>query len=202
MADDSRTGSVLFRLLEDATDQRAWGSFVDRYAPKIYAWCRRWGLQDADAENVTQDVLIRLFRKLPAFAYDPEKGHFRAWLKTLARRVWSDYRDSQQRGGVGSGDSEVLQRLHTLVAREDLLAWLQEAFDLELLEEAHARVRLQVSPRDWMIYQRVGIEGRPGPEVAGELGMSETAVRMAKHRVVERLRRECCRLEGTDPDSS
>jgi RNA polymerase sigma-70 factor (ECF subfamily) len=201
MASDSRTGSVLFRLLENTTDQNAWGNFVGRYAPKIYAWCRRWGLQDADAENVTQDVLIRLFRKLPAFAYDPEKGHFRAWLKTLARRAWSDYRDGQQRGGVGSGDSEVLRRLHTLEAREDLLASLQEAFDLELLEEAHARVRLQVSPRDWMIYQRVGIEGRPGPEVAGELRISETAVRMAKHRVVEKLRQECCRLEGTDPDS-
>src|SRR5262249_4610741 len=73
---DSRTGSVVLLLLRDPSDRQSWGEFVDRYGPKIYGWCRRHGLQDADAEDVTQDVLTQMVRKLRTFGYDPNKGKF------------------------------------------------------------------------------------------------------------------------------
>ena len=70
----TRTGSVLLLLLGNPTDAECWTNFVDRYAPKIYGWCRQRGLQEPDAEDVTQEVLTQLVQKLRTFSYDPHKG--------------------------------------------------------------------------------------------------------------------------------
>jgi RNA polymerase sigma factor (sigma-70 family) len=200
MAGDSssRTGSVLLLLLGNPTDAGCWNAFVDRYAPKIYGWCRQRRLQEADAQDVTQEVLALLVQKLRTFTYDPHKGTFRGWLKTLTHHAWCDYLERRRRAGTG-GEPEALALLDTLEAREDLLKALAETFDLEVLAEAQARVQRQVSPRDWIIFQDLAAEGRTGPAVAQELGMTVTAVLMAKSRVRKRLRQEIHRLEGTRP---
>ena len=78
--------TLLTQLRQAPSDQAAWGVFVERYGRHIYRWCREWKLQDADAEDVTQEILAKLARKLHAFAYDPSRS-FRGWLKTLALRV-------------------------------------------------------------------------------------------------------------------
>ena len=194
-----RTGSVLLLLLDNPTDADCWNAFVDRYAPKIYGWCRQWRLQEADAQDVTQEVLARLVRKLRTFTYDPHKGTFRGWLKTLTHHALCDYLEDRGRGGAGKGSPEVLARLDTLEARQDLPEALAEVFDLELLAEAQARVQLQVSPRDWKIFQELAVEGRPGPAVAQELGMTVAAVLMARSRVQKRMRQEVSRLEEASP---
>jgi RNA polymerase sigma factor (sigma-70 family) len=192
----SRTGSVLLLLLSNPADPNYWNAFVERYAPKIYGWCRQRGLQDADAQDVTQDVLTKLVQKLRTFVYDPQKGSFRGWLQTLTHHAWSDYLESRQRAGVAnSEDKSIREHLDTLAAREDLLTSLAETFDLEVLAEAQARVQLQVSARDWKIFEALALEGRPGPEVAKELGMNVTAVLMAKSRVQKKLRQQIRRLE-------
>jgi RNA polymerase sigma-70 factor (ECF subfamily) len=193
------TGSTLFVLLRDPGDPLAWNAFVARYGPTIYGWCRRWRLQEADAENVTQDVLIQLVRKLRTFAYDPHKGTFRGWLKTLTQHALSDYLAGRRATVMGSGDTAVLDQLEAAAARDDLQQSLAEAFDLELLEQAQARVRLRVTERDWQIFQELAVDSRPGPEVARELGMTVTAVLMAKSRVQKKLREEIHHLEGADP---
>jgi RNA polymerase sigma-70 factor (ECF subfamily) len=194
-----RTGSVLLLLLDNPTDADCWNAFVGRYAPKIYGWCRQWRLQEADAQDVTQEVLTQLVRKLRTFTYDPHKGTFRGWLKTLTHHAWCDYVEDRRQAGAGKGSPEVLARLDTLEARQDLLGALAEVFDLELLAEAQARVQLQVSPRDWKIFQELAVAGRPGPDVARELGMTVTAVLMARSRTQKRLRQEIRRLEGASP---
>src|SRR5437899_6570468 len=82
--------TLLGRLRHAPTDQEAWSEFVDRYGPKIYAWCRQWGLQEADAEDVTQAVLLRLAERMRDFAYDVGKS-FRGWLRTLTHHALSDF---------------------------------------------------------------------------------------------------------------
>src|SRR5262249_60244840 len=73
--------TLLARLRQDPTDQAAWDEFVEHYGRHIYRWCRHWKLQGADAEDVTQDILVKLAQKLRAFAYDPAP-RFRGWLQT------------------------------------------------------------------------------------------------------------------------
>jgi RNA polymerase sigma-70 factor (ECF subfamily) len=196
---EPQTGSTLLALLQDPADPRAWDIFVRRYGPLIHRWCRRWRLQDADAENITQEVLAQLVQKLRTFHYDPHKGTFRGWLRTLTQHALSDYVAGSRGRVLGTGDSAVLEQLQAVEARVDLTASLAEAFDLELLEHAQARVQLRVSPRDWQIFQELALEQQPARAVSQKLGMTITAVLTAKSRVQKKLQEEIRRLEGVEP---
>src|SRR5437763_1879635 len=111
----SRTSPTLIgRLGTDPADQAAWVEFVRRYGPRILGWCRRWNLQDADAEDVTQSVLLRLAGKLRTFRYDPDKS-FRAWLRTLTHHALSDFLDGCRR--APGGRAELADRLESVPAR-------------------------------------------------------------------------------------
>jgi RNA polymerase sigma-70 factor (ECF subfamily) len=194
--DGSRTGSSVRALLRSPSDPGAWKVFVDRYTPRVYGWCRKWGLQDADAQDVTQNVLVKMFGKLPEFPYDPARGSFRAWLEQVTRNALRDYLGAKGRAGIGSGDSAVLGRLQTVEAREDLLRALAEVFDLELLEEAKQWVRLRLSPPNWEIFDALFFQARPPEEVAREHHKTVPAVRMVKVRGKKLLLAEIDRLGG------
>src|SRR4051794_18837385 len=143
---DSQTSATLLgRLRQIPPDQAAWAQFADRYGRRIYGWCRQWNLQEADAEDVTQGVLLKLAEKMRAFEYDPNRS-FRAWLKTVTRHAWLDS-GATRKAAVAAGGSQALELLQAVEAREDLVERLGEEFDRELLDEAMARVRLRVTPR-------------------------------------------------------
>src|SRR5262249_1941051 len=187
--------TLLGRLRPQPNDQAAWGEFVERYGPTIHGWCRQAGLQEADAEDVTQMVLLKLAAKMRDFAYDPAKS-FRGWLRTLTRHAWSDFVTAQQRGGRGSGDSKAEQRLHTLPARDDLVARLEGQFDQEIYEEAAARVRLRVQVDTWEAFRLTAVEGLAAAEAARRLGKQVAAVFKARQRVQKLLQDEVRKLEG------
>ena len=186
-------------LRQSPADPSAWGEFVDRYGPKVLAWCRKWGLQSADAEDVTQVVLLKLARSMPIFAYDPARS-FRAWLKTLAHNAWRDYADGPNRHGVGSGDTKVLERLQNIEARDDLLVVLQREHDRELLERAMICVENRVAAKTWRAFRLLVFEDRSGKDVASEVGMSVAAIYEAKSRVQEMLRDEIALIDIRDRD--
>jgi RNA polymerase sigma-70 factor (ECF subfamily) len=194
---DASSGSctsptLLSRLRQEPTDQAAWAQFVERYGRRIYAWSRKVNLQEADAEDVTQMVLVRLAERMRSFAYDPTKS-FRGWLRVLTQHAWSDFVEARQRGGRGSGDDAIL---HTLPARDDLVARLEEQFDQEVLEEAAARVQLRIDPVTWEAFRLQAIEGLSGAETAQRLGRTVAGVFKARTRVQGMLRDEVARLEG------
>jgi RNA polymerase sigma factor (sigma-70 family) len=187
--------SLLSRLRRDPTDQVAWGSFVQRYGRRIYLWCRRWQLQEADAENVTQNVLLILSKQLREFQYDPT-GRFRSWLKTVTHHAWSKYVTGEQKHGRGSGDSRTVGLLHSLEARDDLAAKLEEEFDREVLELAMLRVAQRVETHTWRAFQLLAMQGLPGAEVAAALEMPVGMVYVAKSRVQKMIQDEIRLLEG------
>jgi RNA polymerase sigma-70 factor (ECF subfamily) len=195
-ADETRTSATLLARLRLApADQAAWAAFADRYGRKLFGWCRHWGLQEADAQDVTQDVLVRLAGKMNGFEYDPARS-FRAWLKTLARHALSDFCDARGRAGAAGGGSQAVQMLHTVEAREDLVRQLEAEFDQEVLEAAIARVRSRVTPKSWRVFELTAQEGRSGAEAAAELGMTVAAVFVTKGRVQKMLQEEVRDLEG------
>jgi RNA polymerase sigma-70 factor (ECF subfamily) len=185
--------SLLARIA--GRDEEAWGEFDSRYRPLILAWCRSHGLQESDAEEVVQRVMLRLVEKMRAFVYDSD-GSFRAWLMTLTRHAWCELEREQGRPGQGSGDSAVARLVESQEAREDLVARLAEQFDLDLLEEARCRVRRRVEPATWQAYALTAEEGRTGAEAAARTGLHVEQVYVAKCRVLKLLTEEVQRLQG------
>ena len=186
--------TLLARLRQDPTDEAAWGAFVERYGRHIYRWCRQWNLQDADAEDVTQDILVKLTQNLRAFAYDPSRS-FRGWLKTVAHHAWRDFLDRRRQPLPAGGDSQVEELMLTVEAREDLARKLEEVFDLELLEAAKLRVRLRVAPQTWEAFRLVALESLPAAEVADRVRLQVAMVYVAKSKVQKMLREEIRKLE-------
>jgi RNA polymerase sigma-70 factor (ECF subfamily) len=190
----STRATLLLRLRQGATDQAAWGEFVERYGRHIYRWCRQWQLQDADAEDVTQEILLKLAQKLRTFAYDPARS-FRGWLKTVAHHAWRDFVDGRRRPEAAGGDGHVEELLGSLEAREDLAHKLEVAFDLELLEAAKAQVQLRVAPHTWEAFRLVALDGLPVAEVAARVQMQVAMVYVAKSKVQKMLQEEIRKLE-------
>jgi RNA polymerase sigma factor (sigma-70 family) len=199
--DDSQMStrtSLLIRLRQEPADQGAWDEFVRRYGEMIVAWCRRWGLQPADADDVSQDVLLKLAHHLRSFVYDPSR-RFRGFLRTMAHNACKDHLDGRRRVVAGSADAAVHAVLGSVEAREDLAARLEEAFDLERLELAQARVRGRVEPRTWEAFRLTALEGKSGADAAALLRMQVGTVFKAKSKVQQMLREEIERLERDEP---
>jgi RNA polymerase sigma-70 factor (ECF subfamily) len=187
--------SLLGRLRAQPADQGAWKEFVVRYGPRIYDWCVKWRLQPSDAQDVTQNVLLRLSERMNTFTYDPSLS-FRAWLKTLTNHALSDFVGSRKNGVLGVGDdSRSIDRLAALETREDLAQALQVEFDHELLAEALARVQLRVATQKWAAFHLTVLEGKSGAEAAQELGMKIATVYTAKGKVQKLVQDEIRKLE-------
>lgn len=194
----STSSTLLEALRNTAVDPEAWKVFVKRYEPLIYDWCRGWGLQDADAQDVTQDVLLRLVERMRQFTYDPSLS-FRGWLRTLVRHAWSDFLKNRSRPGRGSGDDQVFDTLNHVAARDDLVTRLERQYDLELLQRAEDRVQPRVQPNTWEAYRLAGKDGLSGPEAAQKIGIAVAKVYVYRKRVQQMIREEIQRLEESDP---
>jgi RNA polymerase sigma factor (sigma-70 family) len=189
--------TLLQRLRDEPADQSAWEAFVERYSPTIRAWCRRWRLQEEDINEVVQTVLVELASKMRTFSYDPSRS-FRGWLWTLTRNTWVDSVADWRRQVPGGGVINPASMLATVEARDDLERQLQEAFDLEVLQRATARVRTMVEPRTWDAFRLTAMEGLSGAEAADRLGMNIGAIYKAKSNVQKRLREQLAALNGTE----
>jgi RNA polymerase sigma-70 factor (ECF subfamily) len=198
---DSQTRVTLLERLarSGARDQVAWEEFVEHYGRKIYRWCRQWQVQEADAQDICQTVLLGLARRLQEFSYDPERS-FRAWLKTVTRHAWSDFVEARQRPGRGSGADDVVEILMSVEAREELVKQLEEQFDHELLEKAMQIVRLEVAPHNWKAFYLTAVEGLEVADVAQQLQMKVARVYAARSNIQQRLRSACQKLEGAGGD--
>jgi RNA polymerase sigma factor (sigma-70 family) len=191
-----KTSTTLMRRMSARPDDPAnWRDFIERYGRQIYAWCVHFNLQPADAEDVTQEVLVELSRVMRKFEYDRSRS-FRAWLKTLTRRAWCDFLARRKGGQRGTGDSQVLHLLEQIEAGDDLEKRLAEEYDRELLEAAIFEVRRRVSPQTWETFRLLAFEGLSGAEVAKQLGIKLGNVYVSRSNVQKMLKEQLKNLEG------
>jgi RNA polymerase sigma factor (sigma-70 family) len=191
MADAPLTRQSLLVRLHDARDSRAWAQFVDVYAPLVYGFARKHGLQDADAADVTQEVLHAVAAASSRKAYDPERGSFRGWLFTVVRNKLRNLVTRRPRFGQGSGDSGAQAILEAQPARPEPEAslWDQE-YEQRLFAWAAEQVRSGFQDSTWQAFWRTAVEGQGAKPVAEALGMTVGAVYIAKSRVLARLREQ------------
>ena len=195
MAEVPPTRPSLLVRLRDAQDSEAWQQFVQLYGPIIYRFGRRHRLQDADAADLTQDVLRAVSGSVGRFDYDPERGSFRGWLFTLAHRRLYDLLARRQRQEQASGDSATQALLDEQPAPDSEEVWNQE-HQRQLFAWAAEQVRGQFTEATWRAFWRTAVEGGDAAEVAKELGLSLGAVYIAKSRVQARLREQIQQILG------
>jgi RNA polymerase sigma factor (sigma-70 family) len=193
----SSTRPSLLLRIRDGRDDDAWAAFLETYAPLVYRYCRRRGVQDADAEDVTQEVMAQVAHSVRSFDYRPDRGRFRDWLgavthSKLANRLRSDRRAPRAAGGGPDDAPEPAD------AADPGPEWAEE-FHAQGLRVALERARAGFEPTTWRAFERVWIVDRPAAEVAGELGMTLVAVYLAKSRVLKRLREEVRALAEDEP---
>jgi RNA polymerase sigma-70 factor (ECF subfamily) len=189
--------TLMMRVQQDPADPQAWDEFVQRYQPIIRAWCLRWGSQPADADDVAQQVLIRLLRAMKKYHYDPTTG-FRGWLKTVTHNAWVDFVGARARTS-GKDDKHLASIADSHDALADLENQMEQAFEQELLELAMCRVEQRVKPTTWEAFRLTHIENLSGTEAADRLKVPVSQVYVAKHRVVKLLKEElqALKAEGT-----
>ena len=191
MDDPQSTRVSLLVRIRNPADDDAWRQFVALYAPLVYGFTKRRGLQDADAADLTQDVLRAVATAAARLEYDPKRGSFRSWLFTVTRNSLNTFLDSRRRrpGGRGDGGTSAQIALEEHPARENNEAAVWEQ---DFLRQRFAWVAEQVRPdfedQSWQAFWRTAVEGRPTREVATELGLSLGAVYIARSRILARLR--------------
>ncbi len=187
--------SLLLRI-RDAGDGKSWQEFVDVYGPLIHGYCRKRGLQDADAAEVMQVVLHQVSRSILKFDYQPERGRFRHWLGKVTHSKLANFKARAcqacqgVRGTEGPGLGEA-------PAHDQETAW-SEAFNAHVYRTALARVRPFFKTETWRAFEMVWVEDRPAAEAAQELARPVARIYDAKKRVLARLHREVRKLAESE----
>jgi len=195
MADAPPTSASLLNRIKDGRDFVAWSDFVRLYAPVIYGFARKRGLQDADAADVVQDVLRSVARNAERMEYDPRRGTFRGWLYTVSRNKIYNFLSAQKNRPRAVGDPDAPDRLDSLPAKpEEAEAEWELEYQRRLSSQAMDRVKHEFQPATWQAFWGTAVQGRPAQEVGGELDMTPGAVYVAKSRILARLREEVQRL--------
>jgi RNA polymerase sigma-70 factor (ECF subfamily) len=183
--------------MRQARDSEAWHTFVDLYAPLVYRFGRKHGLQDADAADLTQDVLHLVAVALQDGKFDPALGSFRGWLYVVARNALYKLLRRRRRQPIGSGDTREQAMFQQIPVIEDEADWGRE-YRKRLFVWGCEAIRDEFRPTTWQAFWRTTVEEKSVERVAEELGMSAGAVYVARSRVLTRLKE---RVEEIDSDS-
>jgi len=184
MFSQTATHTTLLARVSAGTDAAAWTEFYDRYGELIRSFCKRQGLQSADIDDVQQDVLLSLTKSMPGFVYDPSKGRFRGYLKTVV--LHAIYRRSCQKRG-----EQRLPDFEQTRARADSDSNAETHWEAEWrqyhLRRAMLVIESEFSETDREAFEQYAVSARAPADVASTLGISVESVYQAKSRILKRL---------------
>lgn len=191
------TSHSLLEQLQEGPEGIAWQRWHALYEPLIHGWLRRHRLITSDRDDVVQNVMTVVVRRLPEFKHNGRVGAFRNWLKTISinclRDHWKELRTHPQQAAATGVLDEWADDQSEVSQNWDL------EHDRHLVNKLLAMLEPEFTSETWQAFQQVVIEGKPAAEVAGELHMTVNAVYIAKSRVLTRLRHEAAGLVD-DPD--
>jgi RNA polymerase sigma factor (sigma-70 family) len=194
---DTRASLIL--RLPSAADADAWQEFVSIYEPFVYRFARRGGLQEADARELVQNVLLAVARAIGRWQPDRDRGRFRTWLFRIARNQLIDISGKLRRQVVSRGGTSMIGLLEQA---PDFEGWSNDELKIshrrEVFRWAASRVKDSVKPATWQAFWMTAVEDQPVEAVAMALEISVGAVYIARSRVFARLREEVQRWEGDD----
>jgi RNA polymerase sigma-70 factor, ECF subfamily len=190
MGEFPETSQSLIARIKDLADEASWTEFLGIYRPVVYRLARRRGMQDADAQDVTQRVFLAIAQAINDWEPGPDRPPFRAWLATITRNAATKTL-ARRRPDMGTGSSSMMELLNAEPDEEEetTTAFLFES-RRETLRWAAEQIRSQFSETTWRLFWETAIEGRAVTDVAAETGRSAGAVYMARFRVSQRLKQK------------
>jgi RNA polymerase sigma factor (sigma-70 family) len=200
-ADSLLTRRTLLSRLRDLDDRESWRTFFDLYWRLLYNVARRSGLDDAAAQEIVQETVIAVARKMPGFRYDPARGTFRQWLLRITRRRITDhlrriYRQPPRAEVAPESldeDEEHAAAITDTSAAAIEAVWNEE-WEQSLFEAALARVRTETNPKHFQVFDYCVLKKWPASKVAATLGLNAAQVYLAKHRVAQAMKRAVRRI--------
>lgn len=196
------TRQSLLRRLGDKEDTAGWQEFFETYWGLIYGMGRRAGLNDADAQDVVQETVIAVARRMEGFVYDPQRGSFKAWLRQLTRwriqdQLLRNRREADRRHHRHPNEEDsrtaTVERVADPAAEEFESEW-DTRWEENLLQVAIERTKQRVSPASYRIYDCCVHEELSPPQVARLLRVNLAKVYLARHRVGRVVQEELLRL--------
>lgn len=185
---ESTASSLLERSLN--RDPAAWERLVKLYGPLVYGWCRNWGLQPTDADNVGQETFLKVSQRIHTFDRTRQGSTFRGWVFRISRNCAIDYLRKLRPGAVGQGGDAGLRILDEVTpdgVDEDVTTAEEKQF---LFEQAVKLIHGEFSERDGRAFLLTVVEGRDPADVAVELQTSTNVVYLARSRILQRLKSE------------
>lgn len=185
-----QTRSSLLLRLKEQGDEETWREFHSIYGRMIFGYAVQRGLSHAEAEDVVQNVCVKLFRHILSFNYSSDLGMFRGWLKTVTNNAVFDYvRRRERRAGLFEGYRDHAKILHEERQAADDDVWRVE-WEKAILETALQRVYGRINENSRQAFHLFAVENLPADEVAEKIGMEANAVYACKHRVLKLVREE------------
>lgn len=188
----STSRSLLVRVRENEPD--AWDRLVTLYAPLVYYWCRKHGIADQEIPDVVQEVFHSVATGMERFRNDRPQDTFRGWLHTISRTKSIDHFRRKVNSTPATGGSDALRLLQQIPDRHPPNADRADADERHIYHDLFLRacdlIRTDFKENTWKAFWRVVVDGQSPKEVADELSMKPGTVRVAKSRVLQRLRQE------------
>jgi RNA polymerase sigma-70 factor (ECF subfamily) len=187
----NQTSLSLLAQLRHSSEPENWSRLVNLYTPLLRTWLRKYDVQDSDAEDLVQEVLLAVSKDLGKFEHGGHPGAFRGWLKAILVNRLRKFWRARERRPQARGDSDIDARLAQLddPASEMSRVWNRE-HDQYVLRQLLALAEPHFAPNTWKAFCRVALDGAKPDVVAAELGITRNAVVIAKCRVLSRLRQE------------
>ena len=188
----STSRSLLLRVREN--ESGAWDRLVSLYAPLVCYWCRKYGVVDHDIPDVVQDVFQSVATGIAAFRNDRDKDTFRGWLHTISKTKSIDHFRRKRATIEASGGADALRLLNQIPDRHQIAGEMEEVDDVHIYHDLFLRacdlIRTDFKEKTWKAFWRVAVDGQSPNDVGEELSMKPGTVRVAKSRVLQRLRQE------------
>jgi RNA polymerase sigma-70 factor (ECF subfamily) len=178
------THITLLSRIAEGIDPRAWKEFHDRYVDLIRGFARRYGLQVMDCDDVAQEVLFNLARSMKQFRYDPSKGKFRSYLKTMTlHTIFRIFR--QKKDHKNLEDIEVEEKAAT--SDPEMEAQWEKEWRRYHIRMAMQRLGKEFNEKDRMAFSEYALMDKSAAQTAESLGLSVDQVYQAKSRILKRL---------------
>ena len=195
MTEFPETRATLLAGVKAAENRDAWESFLATYRPGIYRMARRRGLQDADAQDVVQNILVRVSGAIADYEQQPGTK-FRHWLRRVARNAILSTLSRSPRDAA-TGGSQALEALEHR-AEEDTSQELEHEYRREQFHRAAAVVRADVNAETWQAFELTVIQGQTCEAAAATLNRTLGTVYAARSRIIKRLREQLDRMQAAE----